>query len=192
MNKVAGLLLAAGSARRFGSAKQLAAVDNKLLVNLAIEKLIGAGLMNPYLILGAHYEQIKHRVDSRAQCVFASDWKQGMSASLQAGFNALDSDITHVLVLLADQVAITEQNLTELLRISSTNQGSIITAHYAQTCGPPTVFPRAIWPQIMRLEGDTGAKSVIMNPDNALQKLAMPEAEIDIDTPEQLANWIRG
>jgi len=62
----------------------------------------------------------------------------------------------------------------------------IIASSYADTVGVPAIFPAQYFPAIQQLQGDTGAKAIIDNNLEHVARVSIPEAEIDIDTQEDL------
>ena len=62
----------------------------------------------------------------------------------------------------------------------------IIASAYAGTVGVPAIFPVRHFTAISQLQGDTGAKVIIENNLEQVIRISIPEAEIDIDTQEDL------
>jgi molybdenum cofactor cytidylyltransferase len=55
---------------------------------------------------------------------------------------------------------------------------------------PPAIFPLCYFPQLIQLEGDKGAKALLYKHKENLQTVSLPNAIIDIDTKEDLTNWL--
>ncbi len=62
----------------------------------------------------------------------------------------------------------------------------IIAAEYSGTYGVPAFFRRLMFPALKSLPDDTGARRLLR--DSAVEVVAfpLPEAAIDIDTPDDL------
>jgi molybdenum cofactor cytidylyltransferase len=52
--------------------------------------------------------------------------------------------------------------------------------------GVPAIFPRSYFQQLQGLTEDSGAKTLLSNTELSVTEIAMPEAELDIDRPEDL------
>ncbi|MDW5597137.1 NTP transferase domain-containing protein, partial [Conexibacter stalactiti] len=103
-SRVAGLVLAAGAARRFGAAKQLAPLDGRPLLEHALAAMAAAGLPRVAVALGAHAQEIAAAVELHgAEVVVVTDWEEGLAASLRAGVAALAPHADAIVVTLGDQ-----------------------------------------------------------------------------------------
>ena len=179
--RLAGLVLAAGASRRFGSPKQLALIDGLPMLQRVIETAQAA--LPPYasggkprsritVVLGAHAEAVREGVierlaPPRPRVVVCPDWDQGMAHSLRCGLAALQSpyrDIindssapTAALVMLGDTPYITADDLRRLIEAWSASPETPAAAAYDGTIGAPCILPRAVWQELMTLEGDRGA-----------------------------------
>ena len=53
--------------------------------------------------------------------------------------------------------------------------------------GNPVILPRALFPEVAKLEGDTGARHIVESGANAVVDIEIgPGASIDVDTPEAM------
>ena len=87
---IAGLVLAAGEARRFGASKQLARFRGRPLLEHALAAMAAAPLQRLVVVLGAGAGAIRSEVDLHgAESVLCPEWSEGQSASLRAGIAAL-------------------------------------------------------------------------------------------------------
>lgn len=102
---ISAVILAAGAGRRFGGAKQAARWDGQTLVERAV-RAAAAGLpegSDIVVVVGAHEATVRAALPSDVphRVVTASDWEEGLGASLRAGLAAASG--RHAMVLLADQ-----------------------------------------------------------------------------------------
>jgi molybdenum cofactor cytidylyltransferase len=58
---------------------------------------------------------------------------------------------------------------------------------YAGTVGVPAIFSAEMYPELLGLARDQGAKSVIARHATDARIVQFPGGEIDIDTPEEMA-----
>ena len=113
-------------------------------------------------------------------------WQQGLASSIKAGINSLEPDCRAVLITLCDQVLVTEEHLRRLVDRWMADPSRIIASGYAGTLGTPAVIPAEFYPQLLALEGDAGAKSVLKNNPGRVRTVHIPEAEFDLDVPADL------
>jgi molybdenum cofactor cytidylyltransferase len=90
------------------------------------------------------------------------------------------------MLLLADQAAVSTEDLRRLASAWRRNPASIAAAQYAGGVGVPAVFPRWCFRERNELRGDRGAQLLLQRHTDRLVRLPMPAAELDIDRPEDL------
>jgi len=134
------------------------------------------------VVLGAHAERCLPELEGLpVKIVLAENWQEGMAASLRAGIAAV-AHCDAALVLLCDQPDVTEAHLTALL--DAFEPGSIVASDYGPHLGPPCVFDRAFFPELLALTGDQGARKLLQR--HAPRSVPFPGGLHDIDTPADL------
>ena len=186
--KIGLIILAAGSATRMGRPKQLLSYQGRSLILHAVEVAL-ASLCQPIIVvLGAYVEQIKPELMPNAvQVVENSQWQEGMSSSIRAGISMLlktNSKLDAVIISLADQPLISPQIFNQLIQSYQETEKVIIASKYNETTGVPALFSKALFPELMQLEGDKGAKALIQKYIDTGLILLIPVAAIGIDTPD--------
>ncbi len=181
------VVLAAGASRRFGSPKQLAQVDGQPLLQGTVARAVAVGGHAVTVILGANAAGLTGLLrSSPATILINRQWEEGLGSSLRAAVNSLPGSCDGVLIALADQVAVTRQDLQGLVGIWRRQTEAIVAATYGGVVGVPAIFPRWSFPQLADLRGDQGARLVLRQLADRVTRVPMPNAGIDIDTPEDL------
>ena len=109
-----------------------------------------------------------------------------MASSIRAGVSRLPGSCGGVMLILADQAAVTAEDLRRLASTWRRQPGYIVAAQYGSTLGAPAVFPASCFRDLAELRGDRGAQVLFKrNPDRVV-RVPMDSASIDIDTPEDL------
>ncbi|CAA6805577.1 MAG: Unknown protein [uncultured Thiotrichaceae bacterium] len=196
---IAILIMAAGKASRFGACKQLQRFgDSNMLQKLVDE---ANAIFDPvtaqhtFVVTGCYHQAISERIE-HANFIYNPHWERGLGASIAFGVSALSENqaikYDGLVIVLADQIAIHTQQLTPLLR-NFTGE-NIVCAYYAGTNGVPALFPRRYFTQLQALMGDKGAKR-LLNPESKntqleIVSIRMPEAGVDIDTPDDFREHI--
>lgn len=189
--KLAGLLLAAGGATRFGSPKVLATYRGESLVRRAAHLLVPRCPAGVHVVVGASAAGVREALAGEAASgsvalVDNPDWARGLSTSLVRGVAALPATADAVLILLCDQPAITGGDLDALVAAWRVEPALIAAAGFSDRVGPPVIIPREFWPQLAALRGDQGARSLLeWHAEHTT--VVMPHAALDVDTPEDLA-----
>jgi molybdenum cofactor cytidylyltransferase len=181
------IVLAAGASTRFGSAKQLVRVAGRPLLHTAVTRAAEVTGNALIVVLGSGAAQLapllKH---SPGSVVINHEWREGLASSIRTGVARLPAACGAVMLLLADQAAVTADDLRRLAGSWRKQPQHIAAALYAGSCGAPAIFPRSSFRALTELRGDTGARALILrNPDRVV-RVPMPSAAIDVDTPEDL------
>ncbi|MEW6058924.1 MAG: nucleotidyltransferase family protein [Actinomycetota bacterium] len=185
---ITGVVLAAGTSSRFGHTKQLLELDGKPLVQHAVDAAVGAGLDEVLVVLGHKAERVEAalRLPSNARTVLNPNFERGQSTSLAAGLEAADAGSDAAVVLLADQPRITSEHVLTLVRGFESRRPRIVRLRFRDGPGP-ALLSREIWPEAIRLQGDTGARGLIAEHPQWVDDVAVDEdSPIDLDTPEDL------
>lgn len=195
---IVGVLLAAGSARRFdGSQKMLARVPNRSgerpvpLVRLAVLGLCEAGL-DHVVVLGREAEAVQAAVvDLGSSFVVNTAFASGMSSSLRTGVEyALEHWQTAegLLIALGDQPlagsGIVEVVVEHFRRVPDKAPRPLIVApRYRGELGNPVLFDRSLAPELLAVTGDRGARSVVERDPNRVRHVDFDRAPPrDVDT----------
>jgi CTP:molybdopterin cytidylyltransferase MocA len=104
---------------------------------------------------------------------------------------ALPAGHTGAMVVLADMPDSTTDDLNTLRDAFDADPRAIIRATSNGVQGHPVVFPADLFPDLIAITGDTGAKPVIMAQRDRLHLIPLPEghATTDLDTPEAWDDW---
>jgi nicotine blue oxidoreductase len=164
---IPAVVLAAGSATRFGAPKQ------ELLLPHVLRRLALAGIEDVVVVLGAY----RLAVDG-ATTVTCTDWARGPGASLRAGLDALPAEAEAALVVLADGPLIAPEAIRRVAAAWKAGGSDIVAASYGGERGHPVCMGRAAWSSIPV----AGARE--------LDALLVPCDDLgepgDVDTPEDL------
>jgi molybdenum cofactor cytidylyltransferase len=182
------ILLAAGSSSRFGSAKQLADVDGRPMLARAVDTVIAlAGRDAVTVVLGANAARLEPLVrQSSAAVAINPDYAEGIASSIRTGLSQIPAGVRGVLIVLADQVAVTVDDLRGLVARWNREPDRIVAARYDETIGAPAIFPADLFPELAALQGDRGARALLSRHPERVVAVPMPSAAIDVDTPADL------
>ena len=181
------VVLAAGGSSRFGSAKQLVRVNGRPLMLSAVSRAVELAGHSVTVVLGANANELTPLLrHSPASVAINRDWAEGIASSIREGLTHAPATTDGLLIMLADQAAVTTEDLRRLAGVWRRNPAIIATAQYAGTVGVPAIFPRWCFRELNELRGDRGAQLLLQRHVDRLVRLPMPSAELDIDRPEDL------
>ncbi|MFD4644417.1 NTP transferase domain-containing protein [Lentzea sp. NPDC058436] len=184
--RVAGLLLAAGAGRRFGSPKALVPLDGKLFVDSAAELLRTAGCAPVVVVLGAQAAEVRSRaVLDGVTVVDNPRWETGMGSSLQTGLRAVGS-ADAVLVLPVDTPGVTVAALHRLMALAEPK--ALARATYHGEIGHPVLIGSDHFAGVMSsAAGDHGARDYLKA--NTVRHVDCADVAdgADVDRPEDLS-----
>lgn len=183
------VLLAAGSASRFGSPKLLADVHGQPMLVRVLETLLAVtGEDRIVVVLGADAARLEPLVRERkVSFVVNPAHADGMASSIRAGLARVPEACAGVLIALADQVAVTPGDLRRLVEAWREQPGRIAAAGYGDVTGVPAIFPKATFDQLAQLNGDRGARELLRREAGQVTVVPISTAAIDVDTPADLA-----
>lgn len=142
----AGLLLAAGAGRRFGSPKALAHdPDGTSWLRRSVE-VLAAGCAPVTVVLGAGAEQARELLAGRQVRVVENPaWDTGMGGSLRTGLADLaDTDANAVVITLVDLPDVTAPVIARLLE-GGGGATDLARAVYGGQPGHPVLIGREHW-----------------------------------------------
>lgn len=189
---ITAVLLAAGSSRRFGAPKLLQSMRGAAIVRWSAETARAAADELFVVVPPMHAELRTVLAGLDVRFVVNERAADGMGGSLACGVRAIGPNVEGALVVLADEPELAAESYRRVIRRYRDGGVMIVAATYGGQRGHPVLFDRAVFPELMDLTGDQGARSVA---DRDPRRLALLEIggphPVDVDTPEDLARLLR-
>jgi len=181
------VVLAAGASTRFGSAKQLVRVGGRPLLHMVVTRAAEVTGNALIVVLGAGAAELAPLLKHSAGSIIVNqDWREGLASSIRAGIARLPASCMGVALLLADQAAVSADDLRRLAGAWRRQPQHIVAALYEGNTGVPAIFPRSSFRELGELRGDVGARMLLRRSADRVVRVPMPSAALDIDTPEDL------
>ena len=180
-------VLAAGQGTRFGGVKQLVRLHGEpVLHQLAANAAFVAG-QSVSVVLGAHAQEIGSALRQRSvNVVINRGWEEGIASSIRVAVHTAPPASSALLLLLADQVAVTADDLRRLHASWRRHPILIAAALYGGAPGLPAIFPRWAFDDLLSLRGDRDPRTVLRKSIDRVVRVPMANAGIELDTPEDL------
>jgi molybdenum cofactor cytidylyltransferase len=195
---VSGIILAAGGSARLGRPKQLLDLDGQPLLTHVIRNAVASSLDEVVLVLGHDAAHIANAVGDWGQrTVVNRDYAAGQSTSLHTGLAAIDPRSDAALFLLGDQPLAGPDVIDAITARFLETGGPIVVPVYDSHPGNPVLISRELFPELARVSGDEGARSVVRsNPAGVVAvPIAIGPPPRDVDTEEDyqalLVEWRR-
>lgn len=188
--RIGTVVLAAGAAERMGCPKQLLEVGGRSLVRRAAEAVLELGVGRVVVVLGAHADRVAPELAGLRVTVASHDgWREGMGSSLRAGVEALatEAELAGILVTLADQPCVDAGVLGRVVSAFREGGADAVASGYADAVGVPALFGPSWFARLRALEGEQGAGRLLRAAPDAVRVVPVPEAALDVDTPDDLA-----
>ncbi|AFY57952.1 putative MobA-like protein [Rivularia sp. PCC 7116] len=196
MKNVGLIILAAGKASRMGKPKQLLTYQGNNLISHAVKIGLNSICKPVLVVLGAYAEKIKPEIDKfPVQILENPVWETGMASSISAGIKAIkqsNHNLDAVIIGLTDQPLISEAVFNQLIQKYQETENKIIASAYDDVVGVPALFHQNLFVELMQLEGDKGAKALMRKYQDEVLAIEIPEAAIDIDTPDDYEKLLIG
>ena len=188
MTSIAGLMLAAGFARRFGSDKRQAVLSSGETLLASSLKHVHAALPATWVVLRPGDDALALGVPVEVPVVRSELAEEGLGHSLASGVRAISehSAADALAVFLSDMPWINPTTLEQLFAAAGAER--IVQPVYDGQPGHPVIFGRQFWPELLQLSGDVGARSVLHAHAEAVLRIAVNDPGVlqDVDTPAAL------
>lgn len=190
---IAIIILAAGASSRMDETKQLLPWKDTTLLGNAIRKAKDSNAKSVIVVLGAHAESIRKKIQDEVEIVENTSWASGLGSSIACGTEFLlksENKTNGLLIMLADQPLIDTRYLNSMMAAFSPEQEIIATA-YNNRAGVPALFSASYFGKLTKLKDDFGAKKIIDSNDSDVLVLNPGNKTADIDTKSDYENIIK-
>jgi molybdenum cofactor cytidylyltransferase len=189
--RIAAVVLAAGESRRWGEDNKLVApIAGTPMIRRSVEVAIAAEI-GPVIVVTGHQPQKVRSALKGLKVTYAraADFADGMSASLKTGINAVPADCAGALICLGDMPYVLSDT-ARLLAESYQPRGPwvALVPTWEGERGNPVLIGRPLFPQLLRLDGDRGAKGVLAGVSERVLEVPVADSGIlcDVDRPDAI------
>ncbi|HEV8441428.1 MAG TPA: nucleotidyltransferase family protein [Methylomirabilota bacterium] len=190
----AAVVLAAGLSRRMGQSKLLLQIGGRAVIRLTVERILSGGVDTVLMVTGAEHEALTAALAGLPVRVVVNPHPEsGQSSSIRVGIEALSPEADAALIVLGDQPFLDDRIIPTLVAERRRTGKAIVAPRYRDGRGNPVLFARELFPELLDISGDQGARAVLeRDPDRvALVDFDFP-MPADLDTPEDYARLRSG
>ncbi|HYK45607.1 MAG TPA: nucleotidyltransferase family protein [Parafilimonas sp.] len=180
--------MAAGASERLGEPKQLLMHKGSSLLKHAVTEAVRSNAEQVIVVLGANADIIVNELDeNEAHIVINTGWEEGMASSVRTGINALleiSAAVDAAILMPCDQPYVSASLLNELISKQEETGKRIIACDYGEALGPPSLFQKDLFSELLMLEGDAGARKIIEKHGDDVATVLFRKGSVDIDTKD--------
>ena len=182
---IAGVILAAGAAQRFGQPKQLLDWRGKPLVWHVAQAALQANISPVIVVGGEHTLQLRRALAGLpVEVVHNPHWQAGQHTSVQCGLGAVSARGAATLFLLADQPQVSVSLIRSLTEIHARRRPAIVGPMIDSQRSNPVLFDRETYAAFATLSGDQGARQLFSRFPVEWMPWYDDTLALDIDIPE--------
>ena len=169
--------------------KQLLPWGKTTLLGHTISEVLESNAEDVYVVLGAKSESIQAQLDiTDVTWILNKNWKTGMGSSISCAINdlmQLQTDYDGILIMLCDQPLIDSGYINKMISTFKRSGKGIVATAYKSSNGVPVLFHKKYLGDLSKLEGNTGAKKLILDKSKEIVTINPKGKEMDLDTKEE-------
>lgn len=189
MNRVAGIVLAAGTSSRFGPGnKLLTQYRGRAMVRSVVEAALASEL-DPVVVVTGHDAGDVEKALNGLDVVFVrnADFETGQASSLKTGIATVPHACSGAMVLLGDMPDVSAEIINQLLDAFTDETGIVVPRHDGVR-GNPVVLGRGNFAEVQKTAGDKGARGLLNGANVRLIDVGSDAVLRDFDTPDSLTS----
>jgi molybdenum cofactor cytidylyltransferase len=192
IEKIGGIILAAGGSSRFGESKQLLIWKGIPLIRHVAITALRAGLSPVIVVVGSSSREVEAIIsDLPVRIVNNDKWAIGISSSIKKGISAFADEVGGAVFLQADQPHIPPELIQALVEKHETTLNPIIAPQIDGQRGNPVLFDSCTFTKLLSLEGDIGGRALFGK--YQVQWIPWQDSHLlmDIDSPEDYRKFLQ-
>lgn len=179
------VVMAAGSARRFGENKLAARIEGRSLIRRALEAVPAEAFCR--VVVVTQYPDVEALAAEFGFLPVRNphpDW--GISHTIRLGIEAA-GECDAILFQVADQPLLRRETVLAEADFFRRHPDKLVGLSHNGVRGNPCIFPARFFPELLALTGDRGGSAVIRRHEEELLLFETAAAELeDVDTPQAL------
>ncbi|MBN9091661.1 MAG: molybdopterin-binding/glycosyltransferase family 2 protein, partial [Reyranella sp.] len=183
-NNIAAVILAAGRSTRMGGRnKLLAEVGGRKLVRIVAEQVLASRASSVVVVTGHQREEVEQALAGlNVRFVHNPAFAEGQGGSVRAGIDAVPESADGAVICLGDMPLVDAAMIDRMIEAFSPGAGSLIVVPVSNgRRGNPVVWSRRYFGDLVKLDGDFGARHLIVQHADAVTEVEVggPAAFLD-------------
>lgn len=197
---ISAILLGAGESKRMKVNKLSLPWGRETIFEHCFSVLLRSKAQEVIVILNPQNARMKRQIEKiststtkKVKITFNPHYKRGMSTSIHRGLQVMDPRNEGILISLGDQPFLKTSTINALLRAFNQKRGEIVVPSFRGVKGHPVVFHRKYEKELLKLRGDTGGKSILLQYSKQIKTIPVRSEGVvkDIDTREAYQEALR-
>jgi molybdenum cofactor cytidylyltransferase len=191
-DKVAVIILAAGSSSRMGKPKVILPWEGTTIIGRIIDTFSIAGIREVTIITGGDRKLVesylqRSKMDAHISLLYNPNYLSGgMLSSIQVGLGSMDSQVTAAFIALGDQPQVKERTIRDILTAYHRNHRPIISPTCQGKRGHPWLLSRSLWSFLFSAPSGTSSRHFFESFSSQIEYVPADESILkDLDTPEE-------
>ncbi|MBV1834815.1 nucleotidyltransferase family protein [Novacetimonas pomaceti] len=196
------IVLAAGLSRRTAPRHKLLArdADGIPMIAATVRRIQASRAGRIVVVLGHRSDEIRDAIQSHVVSdrpspgfVIAPDHERGLSATLRSGIGEAQAHgAAGAMICLGDMPLIPTELLDRMIAAHQAHHPPAVVVMHDGRRGNPVLWDRRMFPSLLGLTGDEGARGLLRQHEKDLLRLpAGEEIHLDFDTPDRLEQFSR-
>ena len=187
INRVAGVIPAAGASSRMGTPKALLDAGGRSFVAAVVGSLVAGGCDPVVVVTAPGSPDVARRAQAAGAVVLENpEPGEGPITSLRLAIQALGDGVAGVALLPVDHPLVMPETVAALLEAFRAGEAPLVLPQHEGTRGHPAILARGLFPRLLDPGLQGGARTVVHDHLESALLVPVDDAGVvtDIDTPE--------
>lgn len=158
------------------------------MVRWSVESVLEARPDEVIVVVGHEGAAVRAALDGLdVRVVENPEWEEGIGSSLRAGISAAAVNAEAAMIVLGDQPGVEPRVIASLMNAHAEGPRAIVVPSYRGERGHPVIFAASVFPELMAVRGDRGARNVISSDRSRVTVVDFDaRPPLDVDTEDEL------
>jgi molybdenum cofactor cytidylyltransferase len=194
---ISAVILSAGESSRMGRPKALLPIGGQTFIERIVGALKQTAVGEVIVVLGHNAVEMKESIERLpVEILVNPDYKLGQLSSLRVAIRHLEktAECDGILVHLVDHPYIDPKLIENMIERFYASGKLIVVPRHDGKRGPPVIFSRSLFAELLAAPMDQGAKAVVNAHRAETLEVESQDAgvTVDIDTPELYRQHVKG
>lgn len=170
-----------------GVPKQAVKIQGKPMLQRVVDAFLSSRLDEVVVVVRPGLPW-KPRPSARLRIVMNPRFEEGISSSVRLGVKATNSESEAVVIGLGDKPLLLPSTIDRIVSTYRRSESKVVVPVLRGVRGNPILFHRSLFPELLRLKGDVGAKAVIKRHSKSVLEVPVEDdgVLVDVDTPRDV------